>query len=146
MCRLQQCDVLSFDDNGKTAFFLNLYNLMVQHAFVSLGVPQSARQRMLFFDAVKYSVGGFTLSLNDIEHGVLRSNVPGAYRVYRQFGACATLRWPRLAPTLPRHTPCVPALRCDSVDSVCACVRACCGVVTAAAAAVAAAAAAMIVT
>eukprot|EP00750_Incisomonas_marina_P027674 INCI6221.4.p1 GENE.INCI6221.4~~INCI6221.4.p1 ORF type:complete len:577 (-),score=95.81 INCI6221.4:588-2318(-) len=88
VCRLQQCDVMGFDDTSKTAFFLNLYNLMVQHAFVALGVPSSPRQRMLFFDAVKYSVGGFTLSLNDIEHGILRCNAQAGYRFYRQFGLC----------------------------------------------------------
>lgn len=33
------------------------YNLMADHAFAVLGVPQSAWQRFLFFDDAKYNVG-----------------------------------------------------------------------------------------
>ncbi|EKX44736.1 hypothetical protein GUITHDRAFT_139655 [Guillardia theta CCMP2712] len=39
-------------DSEFWAFFINLYNLMVLHAFAQVGIPQTSFRRMSFFDTV----------------------------------------------------------------------------------------------
>ena len=58
------------------AFWLNCYNALVLHAVVKAGVRESVRKSPDFFDLWRYRVAGHEFSLNDIEHGVLRGNVP----------------------------------------------------------------------
>ncbi|XP_057314241.1 uncharacterized protein LOC130655492 isoform X1 [Hydractinia symbiolongicarpus] len=58
----------------KLAFFINIYNALVIHAFVTIGPPVNLWQRYKFFNTVSYVIGGYNYSLNDIENGILRSN------------------------------------------------------------------------
>lgn len=71
---LQRVDVGNMERIEKIAFFLNVYNCMVMHGFIQYGVPQNSIQRGQFFNNVKYDIGGYEYSLNDIEHGILRGN------------------------------------------------------------------------
>ena len=59
---------------GRLAFWINVYNALAFHAIVGLGVRRSVREIPLFFARVCYRIGGFRLSLDDIEHGILRGN------------------------------------------------------------------------
>uniref|UniRef100_A0A7S0WST3 DEP domain-containing protein n=2 Tax=Pyramimonas obovata TaxID=1411642 RepID=A0A7S0WST3_9CHLO len=86
ICEFQRVDIQGLDHNAKLAFFINLYNLVVLHAFTELGVPTSSIQRSKYFDEAKYIVGGFTLSLTDIENGILRANRKAPYHFGKQFG------------------------------------------------------------
>ena len=65
---------------AKFSFWANLYNALVIHATAVLGpVEDSPAARGAFFrgeTGAQYSVGGVLLSLDDIEHGILRSNAP----------------------------------------------------------------------
>lgn len=61
-------------DLEKRAFWVNLYNVLTIHGIISLGVRRSVQEVPFFFDRVAYRVGPHALSLNDIEHGILRSN------------------------------------------------------------------------
>ena len=59
------------------AFWINLYNAMVMHANVVVGHPRNPEERSLFFSGAsgaRYRVGPFLLSLDDIEHGILRGS------------------------------------------------------------------------
>jgi len=58
----------------KLAFFINIYNALVIHAFVAMGPPVNMWQRYKFFNTVSYVISGYTYSLNDIENGILRAN------------------------------------------------------------------------
>jgi len=69
------------------AFFLNLYNAMVCHGLCAFGKAPSCAFTT-FFDRVQYRVGPWRLSLNDIEHGVLRGNRPCPGAMSAPFGAC----------------------------------------------------------
>lgn len=53
------------------AFFINIYNALVIHAFVEMGPPTRFWQRIAFFRRVSYVIGGQVYSLNDIEHGTV---------------------------------------------------------------------------
>ncbi len=72
--------------SARLAFWINVYNALVLHAIVALGVRRSVHEVPLFFMRVSYRVGGFLLSLDDIEHGVLRSNRRRLFPPLRPFG------------------------------------------------------------
>jgi hypothetical protein len=62
----------------RKAFWINLYHALVLDAVISFGIKQSVAEGwlglMLFFRKAAYNVGGQRLTLNDIEHGILRGN------------------------------------------------------------------------
>lgn len=99
-CELRGVDLATMpDENTKLAFGLNLYNLMIKHAFVKVGVPDGAASRNTFFAKVGYRLRGALLSFNDLEHGVLRSNARPPYALRRQFhGHDPRLSWIRTLP------------------------------------------------
>lgn len=71
----------------RLAFWINLYNALVMDAVIALGVKRSVGEHrfglITFFRRAAYHIGGLRLSLDDIEHGILRGNhghpfIPGA--------------------------------------------------------------------
>jgi len=83
---LRKYDLRSMGDRRQhLAFWINLYNTMVVHGVVALGIKQSVLEKRGFFDRVKYDIGGYFFSLNDIEHGILRGNRRIPYRPWRAF-------------------------------------------------------------
>ena len=77
----------------RLAFWINVYNAMVFHGIVALGVRRTVGEVRGFFARVAYRVGGFVLSADDVEHGILRGNARHGFLRRRCFGA----RDPRLA-------------------------------------------------
>ncbi|KAL7480676.1 hypothetical protein ACHAW6_006966 [Cyclotella cf. meneghiniana] len=84
-CELQKISMKDMDANTKTAFVINVYNLMIKYAFVKMGVPTSDTSRYYFYDRVCVNIGGAVFSLNDLEHGILRANAKAPYRLTKQF-------------------------------------------------------------
>lgn len=70
VCQLQLINVKTMGELSRKAFFINVYHLLMMHAFVRTK-PKKARN---FFTDVQYMIGGFVLSLDDIFHGILRCN------------------------------------------------------------------------
>jgi hypothetical protein len=96
---------------ARLAFWINVYNALVLHAIVALGIRKSVHEVPLFFRRVSYLVGGFRLSLDDVEHGVLRANRPGPFPPFRPFGRLD----PRGALALDRVDPRIHfALNCGA--------------------------------
>lgn len=62
----------------KLAFWINLYNALVLDAVIDFGVQHSVTEGWLgmlaFFRKAAYNIGGQRVSLDDIEHGILRDN------------------------------------------------------------------------
>ena len=84
------------DLNGRPAqiaFWINVYNAMVFHGIVALGVRRTVREVRAFFARVAYRIGGVTLTADDVEHGILRGNARHGFLRRRRFGD----RDPRLA-------------------------------------------------
>ena len=59
---------------GRLAFWINIYNLLVIHSVVEMGIRDSVTEVNGFFARSLYRIGGFDFSLDDIEHGILRGN------------------------------------------------------------------------
>ncbi|UCD71165.1 MAG: DUF547 domain-containing protein [Syntrophobacterales bacterium] len=70
----------------KLAFWINLYNTMVIHGVIDWDIRESVKERNGFFTRLKYDIGGYLFSLNDIEHGILRGNSRPPHGVFRPFG------------------------------------------------------------
>jgi hypothetical protein len=87
---------------AKLAFWTNLYNTIVVDAIVTLGVKQSVKEVPEFFQKVKYAIGPYLFSADDIEHGILRSNARPWFSPFRRFGSEDPRRVLTLAPVDPR--------------------------------------------
>ena len=110
-CELQAVDYLSLEPKAKLAFSINVYNMMISHAFVQLGTPSSATQRNGFFGGVCYNIAGQVFSFGEIEHGMLRSNCPVGLAIKKpSFGPDD----PRLAFVLPLDNRIHFALNCGA--------------------------------
>jgi hypothetical protein len=59
---------------ARLAFWINVYNALVFHGVVVLGVRRTVREVRRFFARVAYRVGGVVLTADDVEHGILRGN------------------------------------------------------------------------
>lgn len=62
----------------RLAFWINLYNALVMDAVIAFGVRGSVGEGRIglltFFRRAAYNVGGLRVSLDDLEHGILRAN------------------------------------------------------------------------
>ncbi|KHE92155.1 MAG: DUF547 domain-containing protein [Candidatus Scalindua rubra] len=70
----------------KIAFWVNLYNTIVVDGITKLGIRQSVKEVPGFFGSVKYDIGGYLFSPDDIEHGILRGNKRPWFHPFKQFG------------------------------------------------------------
>lgn len=81
-------------DAERTAFWVNVFNTLVIHGVVELGIRESVREVPFFFECIRYCVAGEVLSAADIEHGILRANAVPPYRLRRRFrGNDPRLAW-----------------------------------------------------
>src|SRR5215831_7909443 len=71
----------------RLAFWINVYNALVLHAIVGLGVRRSVARARNFFGRAAYRIGEFVFSADDVEHGVLRGNRRRVLPPLRSFGA-----------------------------------------------------------
>jgi len=75
-CEIQGIKLALMENDARLAFGINLYNLMITHAFIKVGAPTNAGERSKFFPVVSYNVGGDVFSFSTLENGVLRGNKP----------------------------------------------------------------------
>jgi hypothetical protein len=61
---------------AQTAFWLNVFNALVLRDARELAQCGDVREVEAFFERPRATIGGLAYSLDDIEHGVLRGNVP----------------------------------------------------------------------
>jgi hypothetical protein len=86
----------------KLAFWTNLYNTIVVDGIVTLGIRQSVKEIPGFFRRVKYTIGPYLFSADDIEHGILRGNVRPWFSPLRPFRPWDKRRNMNLTPVDPR--------------------------------------------
>lgn len=85
-CQLQNINMLHLDpSSSRLAFGINVYNIMIIHAFLQVGIPDTMPQRGAFFTHVGYNIGGHIFSFNELEHGILRGNRRPPYSLSRPF-------------------------------------------------------------
>jgi hypothetical protein len=99
-------------ENARRAFWVNLYNALVLDAVITFGVQGSVTEGRLgilaFFRRAAYVIDGRRVSLEDIEHGILRANRGNPYVLGPHFASDD----PRLAWSLPLDPRLHFALNC----------------------------------
>lgn len=76
---------------ARLAFWINVYNALMIDAVIAFNVRRSVAEGRLghlaFFRRAAYTVGGYRLSCDDIEHGILRANQGHPFIPGPQFGS-----------------------------------------------------------
>ena len=72
---LKNVDYSKLSEEGLVVFFLNLYHIMIAHAFLVLGPPGSSLKWISFFNQSAYQVGDDIFSLSELEHNIIRANM-----------------------------------------------------------------------
>lgn len=67
------------------AFWINLYNVIVIHGVIELGIRDSVKEVRNFFKRIRYKVRDMFFSPDDIEHGILRGNRRKPHSILRHF-------------------------------------------------------------
>jgi hypothetical protein len=111
-CELQAVEVEALGSEAeRRCLFINLYNALTIHGLCTTSpLPSSPQKMESFWDTTAYRFGKRTLTLNDIEHGILRGN--GAHPAGR------TPHWPagdeRVSLALPLENRIHFALNCGA--------------------------------
>jgi GH15 family glucan-1,4-alpha-glucosidase len=71
----------------KLAFWMNLFNVLVIHGVIALGIRNAVKELPWFFRRIQYRVNDLYFSPDDIEHGILRSNHRLPHSVFNSFGS-----------------------------------------------------------
>jgi GH15 family glucan-1,4-alpha-glucosidase len=91
--RRQVCALAKFDPgelagaDERIAFWINVYNTLIIHGVVELGITESVHEAPFFFRRIEYEIGGCRYTPDDIEHGILRGNRRPRRRLQRQFAS-----------------------------------------------------------
>ncbi|GAX11977.1 hypothetical protein FisN_8Lh072 [Fistulifera solaris] len=72
-------------EEKKLAFFLNLYHVMISHAFLVLGPPNWGLVWINYFNNVAYQVGDDVFSLTELEHCIIRANMAAPSQFLSRF-------------------------------------------------------------
>lgn len=86
VCELQRVDMFGMDEATRTAYAINVYNLMIQYAMVKVGVGTTTAARGRFFAGVQIQLSNHLFSFQDLENGVLRGNRRPPYGLAVPFG------------------------------------------------------------
>ncbi|KAK6116203.1 hypothetical protein DH2020_050059 [Rehmannia glutinosa] len=82
--RLEEIDPRKMTHEEKLAFWINVHNALVMHAFLAYGIPQNNMKRMFLLLKAAYNVGGQIVSADVIQSSILgcRMSRPGQVRIF----------------------------------------------------------------
>jgi hypothetical protein len=86
LAELEGFDVRRAHIPSQMAFWINVFNAGVLRDAPELEVASSARELQGFFERPRLRIGAHPYSLDDIEHGLLRGNVPKQGRLRAPMG------------------------------------------------------------
>uniref|UniRef100_A0A7N0ZWX5 DUF547 domain-containing protein n=1 Tax=Kalanchoe fedtschenkoi TaxID=63787 RepID=A0A7N0ZWX5_KALFE len=74
--QLAKVNPTHLNGNEKLAFWINLYNALLMHAYLAYGVPKSELKLFSLMQKAAYTVGGHSFSAAAIEYVILRMKPP----------------------------------------------------------------------
>ncbi|XP_073133091.1 uncharacterized protein [Henckelia pumila] len=74
--QLEKVNVRKMDANAQIAFWINLYNSLVMHAYLAFGIPHNSLRRLALFHKAAYNVGGHVISANMVEQSIFCYRTP----------------------------------------------------------------------
>ncbi|EEF40076.1 uncharacterized protein LOC8260588 isoform X2 [Ricinus communis] len=81
ICQLEEVDPRKLTHEEKLAFWINIHNALVMHAFLAYGIPQNNVKRLFLLLKAAYNIGGHTISADTIQISILgcRMSRPGQW-------------------------------------------------------------------
>ncbi|XP_019251845.1 PREDICTED: uncharacterized protein LOC109230763 isoform X2 [Nicotiana attenuata] len=74
--KLEEVDPREMRHEEKLAFWINVHNALVMHAFLVHGIPRSNLKRASLLLKAAYNIGGNTVSVDMIQNSILRCQLP----------------------------------------------------------------------
>ncbi|KAG7532356.1 hypothetical protein ISN45_Aa08g000480 [Arabidopsis thaliana x Arabidopsis arenosa] len=74
--QLERVTINQMEDNAKLAFWINIYNALIMHAYLAYGVPANSLRRLALFHKSAYNIGGYIINANTIEYSILCFQTP----------------------------------------------------------------------
>ncbi|KAK7386251.1 hypothetical protein VNO78_26351 [Psophocarpus tetragonolobus] len=87
--QLERVNVGQMDSDGQIAFWINVHNALVMHAYLAYGIPQGSLRRLALFHKAAYNVGGHIVSANAIEQMIFCFRTPRIGRWFESFVSAA---------------------------------------------------------
>ncbi|KAF8379212.1 hypothetical protein HHK36_028642 [Tetracentron sinense] len=80
--QLERVNASQMGSNAQTAFWINVYNSLVMHAYLAYGIPHGSLKRVALFHKAAYNIGGHVISANAIEQSIFCFRNPRIGRWY----------------------------------------------------------------
>ncbi|KAK3039497.1 hypothetical protein RJ639_028079 [Escallonia herrerae] len=74
--QLEKVHLNQMETSAQTAFWINLYNSLVMHAYLAYGIPHSSLRRLALFHKAAYNIGGQVISASAIERSIFCFRTP----------------------------------------------------------------------
>lgn len=74
--QLERVNVSQMDCDAQIAFWINVHNALVMHAYLAYGIPQGSLRRLALFHKAAYNIGGYIVSANAIEQMIFCFRTP----------------------------------------------------------------------
>ncbi|KAL6993654.1 hypothetical protein U1Q18_011766 [Sarracenia purpurea var. burkii] len=71
ICRLEEVNPRKMKHEEKLAFWINIHNALVMHAFLAYGIPQNSVRRFFLLLKAAYKIGGHLVSADTIQNSIL---------------------------------------------------------------------------
>ena len=72
---LKEADAHALNEEQRFAFFLNVYHIMIMHAYIVLGPPDSSLKWLTYFNTTSYQCADDIFSLSELEHNIIRAQM-----------------------------------------------------------------------
>jgi hypothetical protein len=81
ICQLEEVDPRKLEHEEKLAFWINIHNALVMHAYLAYGIPQNNVKRVFLLLKAAYNIGGHIISADTIQSSILgcRMSRPGQW-------------------------------------------------------------------
>ncbi|XP_022135649.1 uncharacterized protein LOC111007555 isoform X2 [Momordica charantia] len=74
--RLKEVDLKAMKHEEKLAFWINVHNTLVMHAYLQYGIPKNSLKRTSLILKAAYNVGGHIISVDMIQSSILGCHLP----------------------------------------------------------------------
>ncbi|XP_043716992.1 uncharacterized protein LOC122665006 isoform X3 [Telopea speciosissima] len=74
--QLERVNAKQMESGAQMAFWINVYNSLVMHAYLAYGIPHSSLRRMALFHKAAYNIGGHLISADAMEQFIFRFRTP----------------------------------------------------------------------
>ncbi|XP_022133015.1 uncharacterized protein LOC111005708 isoform X3 [Momordica charantia] len=74
--KLEEVDLRKLNHEEKLAFWINVHNSLMMHAYLAYGIPQNNVKKNFLLLKAAYNIGGHTISVDTIQSSILGCRMP----------------------------------------------------------------------